>query len=697
MKALGKDSGVAVLLLSLVVACLTFDRLASAEPPPSTFHDLDLRLYFAPAVDFVRASLWNGELPLWNPFQLAGYPFAATLQPALYYPLLTTLTIFPTTTALSVHVVVHLLLAGTFTWSYARSLGTSPIAAFAAACVYMLSAPVMNAIFNTAMLSSIVWLPALAWRIEALRRDPKPSNAAWLALALALAFLAGHPQTFLYTAQFCALYGFFVLALRGESRLRASAWLSVSCACALLLVGVQLLPSLELVSDAVRGSSSLGMAAGSAWEELSRLSMFSLRPGGEAVGLPLLTIPAAVIAAIGRRRREHGTFLLVLGVIVLDLMRAQGGVLYDGYSRLPLAGLFREPSRMAFIVALCASGLIACALDNLRTWRLPRIIPVAIASMLCADSYLANAPNFHYAPLARPDVYRISATLERFAKAQASEQRFFIEDFFQSSRLPHNTGQALRIFVNNAYEPLLPGAYARMFEIPAATMWSGLLTVLDVFKVEEGFRPLQQKKEFLDLFSVRFYVDPKGEVGSGNPHLSSKLREARRVQLADVHVFEREAALPRAYVAYDYRHLPNETSAIAATKQPAFDPRRTAVVASSGDPSLHAPSVSSGMELTAATVTRVTANAVDVEVRAEAGGLLVLTDLDYPGWHAKIDGSPVEIHRTNGIFRGVEITAGAHVVQFHYSPRTFHLGLAMTVAGAVSFVGLLAMRGRRDG
>lgn len=61
-------------------------------------------------------------------------------------------------------------------------------------------------------------------------------------------------------------------------------------------------------------------------------------------------------------------------------------------------------------------------------------------------------------------------------------------------------------------------------------------------------------------------------------------------------------------------------------------------------------------------------NAVSLEVETDRNSVVVLHDLDYPGWVATVDGKPVEILRTNLLFRGVEVGPGRHRIEFRFEP-----------------------------
>ena len=50
---------------------------------------------------------------------------------------------------------------------------------------------------------------------------------------------------------------------------------------------------------------------------------------------------------------------------------------------------------------------------------------------------------------------------------------------------------------------------------------------------------------------------------------------------------------------------------------------------------------------------------VEVSVRGDADGLLVLGDPWYPQWRVEVDGRPAELLRVDHAFRGVRVPAGS--------------------------------------
>ena len=73
-----------VLLLMATVAFV--HRIFFDAADDMVFANSDLFRYFNPLAEFFHDSIRRGELPLWNPYQLAGVSLLASHEPALLYP-----------------------------------------------------------------------------------------------------------------------------------------------------------------------------------------------------------------------------------------------------------------------------------------------------------------------------------------------------------------------------------------------------------------------------------------------------------------------------------------------------------------------------------------------------------------------------------------------------------------------------------
>ncbi|MDQ3514891.1 MAG: YfhO family protein [Chloroflexota bacterium] len=149
---------------------------------------------------------------------------------------------------------------------------------------------------------------------------------------------------------------------------------------------------------------------------------------------------------------------------------------------------------------------------------------------------------------------------------------------------------------------------------------------------------------------------------------------------AEVEVYENLEALPRAWVVHDVRPV-DRGDALPMLVNREIQPRWTALVEGPLPPV--APSPDPAMER--ATVTRSSADAIDVATRAASPGLLVLSEIYEEGWRATVNDRPVTILPTNHAFRGIPIPAGDAIVSLRYQPGSLRVGLAISAgAGAVT-------------
>ena len=66
-------------------------------------------------------------------------------------------------------------------------------------------------------------------------------------------------------------------------------------------------------------------------------------------------------------------------------------------------------------------------------------------------------------------------------------------------------------------------------------------------------------------------------------------------------------------------------------------------------------------------------NALKYEVNSKNGGVVVFSEIYYPGWISTIDGEEVEHGRADYILRAMNVPAGKHVVEFKFDPKSLHL------------------------
>jgi len=80
---------------------------------------------------------------------------------------------------------------------------------------------------------------------------------------------------------------------------------------------------------------------------------------------------------------------------------------------------------------------------------------------------------------------------------------------------------------------------------------------------------------------------------------------------------------------------------------------------------------------------------VNASVSTDTGGLLVLRQFAYPGWHVDVDGRETALVPTNRFFIGVNVPPGTHQVNFSFEPSHWRLGLALSTLGLLTMIAML--------
>jgi hypothetical protein len=83
-------------------------------------------------------------------------------------------------------------------------------------------------------------------------------------------------------------------------------------------------------------------------------------------------------------------------------------------------------------------------------------------------------------------------------------------------------------------------------------------------------------------------------------------------------------------------------------------------------------------------VTRYEAERVLLRAAMACDGVVVLSDMYYPGWQAFVDGKPVTIQEVNLSMRGVAVPAGSHEIRYVFHPTSVYLGAILTAVGILA-------------
>ncbi|PKQ28951.1 MAG: hypothetical protein CVT63_00085 [Candidatus Anoxymicrobium japonicum] len=167
-----------------------------------------------------------------------------------------------------------------------------------------------------------------------------------------------------------------------------------------------------------------------------------------------------------------------------------------------------------------------------------------------------------------------------------------------------------------------------------------------------------------------------------NPVLlrQGKLKLDRR--MGGVYVYRNTTILPRAWMSDARAYSDNQRIYDELVRTRGKDIRSTALVvmpdvAASRGQGAPVPAVKRPVVLRERSAHRLL-----LECDPISRGLLVLSEMYYPGWQAYIDGRKAETFKTDLMLRGVMLPGGQKEVEFRFEPRSLRMGIAVSLTFA---------------
>ena len=340
------------------------------------------------------AAQWLREgngFPLWNPFLFGGMPYVAAMHGDIFYPTFLLRMILPTDVAMTWGFIIHLFLAGLFTFIFLRSLGLSYFGSLVGGLAYMMSGNVAGLVSpgHDGKLYVSALLPMALFLVVRGVRDGRQWAWGALAVTVGLAVLSPHPQLLQYMLLVTGSFGLFLaFADTGTGTLPRPVALRRLAASALAVVigfamgAVQYLPVQEYVPWSPR-------ALGKPWELATSYSMppeemvnfwvpqFSgildrywgdnqIHLHSEYLGVAVILL-AALAFASGRLVISRKLLWFFAGVTIVATLWALGG--YTPFYRLvyaivPGTKFFRAPSTMLYVISFGVAVLAAFGVDR---------------------------------------------------------------------------------------------------------------------------------------------------------------------------------------------------------------------------------------------------------------------------------------------------------------------------------------------
>ena len=709
----------------------------------------DLVSQFYPYRTMLARAVREGSLPLWNPYMLSGTAFEANPLSALFYPLNIFYYLLPTAGAWSLGFLLRSFLSGLFTALFVREIGGTATGSITAGLLFTFSG-FMTVWQGQTMIDAFIWLPLICYAVVRLHKSRSRTWVVLTAIALAMPALAGHPESAVHLTLTAIAFAFF-LAFTGFAPWQFICHFIGAGILSLGIVAVQLLPSLQWFSN-VNGLHAVWPSP-PAWSLMGLVSRdiipFDIRIHSNSFGLELpiqatyigmMGFIAAPIALLSRSRKfvvffvfwsgialsaAYGigpTLSIVHQIPLLRNMKHDRLVMLFVFGMAVLAGLgiavveqleFGDHADRIKAIVLAGVGLYVAGMMIYAVHRVTIVIPEPLRTPKASFLFLLasgaiviwtslgyiNRTKFKIAALALVglDVCSFAYGSIPFERSRNIVPRNQILD-----RLSTDEKGPFRIAqVGGAF----PSNWQLMYGLHGSDGYEISLTRIKQFTTglatdnADGAMfiakdVLENKDRRIDMLNTKYLV-----VSEWDSHYTEFRKQPERFRFlytyGDTDVYENLKVLPRAYLVQtaEAEVIPDESSQLERLKDPRFDPEHRVVLAeppqqpqsSALAPALRTPRV----EWRAQGV-----NSFEMDVNPVVPSVLVVSQMDYPGWKAYIDGESVPITRADYAFPAIFVGPGLHRVRFSFEPWTFRWGLTISILAVTVVLACVSGLGR---
>jgi len=696
--------------------------------------------------EFLRSTVFGeGSIPLWCRCSFSGKPFLADPETQIFYPGTLLYVLLPASLALPLDVLTHFALAGIGMLLFCRQRGLHPWACLFGAIAYLacgfnLAHTTVGHIFYYA---AVAWAPFVFLAVEGWVQTLSPRWIAAGAGALAVQYFAGALQVSWMTMAFGCLYGIGRAVERwwdgrapaaagrpGRSgfTLKLAGGLAAIFALGLLLAAAQLMPTLELASLSVREGRGYAYSASPSLPPAQATHMLApalLKRDVLAcefygyVGISVLALAGAALGA-GMFRRGGAVFLVLGALAALMMLGGATPAFQVFYYTVPGLSLFRDHSREVFILGFCLTGLATAALDRVLVGpaRNPRLrlalAGSAVGVCLAAVLMQLSAPSGGGSGPAEV-VWLAAAVGSAAAVILQSPQRpwtrwalpgLLLLDLLSAERVVRDRIE-IPSRVPDAQEKLASVLRADGSDQGLYRFWfpRGL------FMSDQGYSERRSAIEGYENMLLRRYQSYiHGMTGAPvKPDVINILTQSNFTHAPDPFPFKalnvKYAAIPAggsyklhvntdpcgaAFLADRWEVLPEKTI-LERMRSQEFDPRHV-VYLEQRPPDGLSDAAPSADPPGRASVLRNRSNRILVHVEANRPAILVLSEIHYPGWRVRVDGTEQQLLRADYILRAVRVSVGRHEVEFFFSSPSLRWGLlaggvALGVCAALAFLG----------
>ena len=670
---------------------------------PRNHIPFDIQEFHFPLIAYIARCAREGTAPFWDPFPYCGVPIHADSQAQLFYPLNWIAILLGNISHgrylyywVEWLIPLHMMIAGLLTFALLRHLRLRTPAAFLGASMYQLGGFFASQAEHLGAICAAAWLPLLLLAAFKLKRGPNRLWIGILALAAALAILAGFaPGTLV-------VLGALGLVMAGLWIAREASWkLAPAVACALVLAvaitAVQVIPTYQLAKLSIASLRSDWHVTGGGLPlqslasfvlpnyhhilvRTTRTTLTPLDPNYRLRNINftflyiycgLAAVALIAVAPFFRKARLARMFFVLTILSAVWMLGDKTPIYAFLYQHLPrdLRGaLYAECALMAF--GMFAGITAAISLDRLFLKRSAMVLWIVA---------LATSADLIYAGSCRtmntmPGSYRGQTSEYWIGGAPGALER--MQAAVNTATPP--------VRIDYMDERLAVGLLGPdMVKLPTANGDNPFLLkrVLYLRRLfcgghywERNLAVNRPGSPMLDMLNI-------GVISSVSPLSEEQVRQAGLESIKVIHglnFYRNPKALPRFFLAPRLYISSGLQQTLRRLADPAFRPAEEAVVETPGLRGFNGPLASGSVR-----VNEYAANHIELTVNADGKAFLASSEPLYPGWTAQVNGKPAEFLMTNGAFRGLFLGSGESRIVMDYRPVGF---TALAILSSLSFL-----------
>lgn len=242
----------AILFFTLILLTIIFYRKIITTIFANKFvFGLDMRDFYSWNF-FTVKTLLKGLIPLWCPYAFGGYPFLASLQPAVFYPSIPLYLLLPLNIAYNSELILSILLMAFFMYLWLKEFQLSKTAILCGIMIFIFSGFIVYRIYagHLSLIRCLLWLPLIFLSTrKALKSKNNPEllfYAIICAWGIGFQIASGIPQCVIYTILNLLIFIFgYIWLNRSQTFKKGILFILGICMLSFLLYLVQIIPTIE--------------------------------------------------------------------------------------------------------------------------------------------------------------------------------------------------------------------------------------------------------------------------------------------------------------------------------------------------------------------------------------------------------------------------------------------------------------------